>query len=308
MTIKLNAPLDNRPLAVVTRGLNKSYRGKQALDGVELTVPEGSAYILVGPNGAGKTTMLKLLVDLVRPSTGSASVFGLSPVENGATIRVRLGYVAEQHDTGCSSLRVRQALDHHGAYFPTWDRRYADELSQALDLPLDERLGAQSKGTLRRIQLVQALAHHPRLLLLDEPLDGLDPLARDRVVSLLAEHMADAPTTLLISTHLVHEVEGLADCVGVLNRGRLVAQVRCHDLQRLLHRYLLEIPDGWSGAPAITAPTLHREDGRREAAWTVWGEPGEIAASFQASGATVRGTESLTLDRATRLLLALEVH
>lgn len=306
MTTRLNAPLAGGSLAVATSSLFKSYEKKQALGGVDLTVPEGSTFILVGPNGAGKTTLLKLLVDLIRPSSGSATVFDMSTIEQGAEIRAGIGYVPEQHDVGCRSLRVRQVLEHHSAYYPAWDHQYADELCRILELPLDERLGAQSKGMARRIQLVQALAHRPRLLLLDEPTDGLDPLARDRVVGLLARHLADSPTTLLISTHLVYEVEGLADCVGVLNRGRLVAQVRRDDLQSRMNRYLLEIPGGWSGPPALASQTLKKEGDGRQIAWTVWGEPEQVVAALQASGATVRDSETLTLDRAARVLLAME--
>ena len=306
MNTRLNAPLDERNLAVATSDLAKRYEQKQALGGVNLTVPEGSAYILVGPNGAGKTTLLNLLVDLVRPSSGSASVFEMSTVLQGAEIRAEIGYVPEQHDVGYRSLRVSQVLEHHSAYYPKWDPKYADELCRVLELPLDEKLGSQSKGLARRVQLVQALAHRPRLLLLDEPTDGLDPLARDRIVGLLARHMADSPTTLLISTHLVYEVEGLADCVGVLNRGQLVAQVRRSDLQELLQRYLLEIPAGWSGPPAIDGRILSREGGDRQAAWIVWGEHEKVIATLKASGATVRDTEPLTLDRAARVLLSME--
>ena len=103
-----------------------------------------------------------------------------------------------------------------------------------------------------------------------------------------------------------YEVEGLADCVGVLNRGRLVAQVRRSDLQELLHRYLLEIPEGWSGPPAIDGRILSQEGGDRQAAWIVWGEHEKVIATLKASGATVRDTEPLTLDRAARVLLSME--
>jgi len=306
MNMTLNARLDEPNLAVATSRLVKRYETREALSGVELTVPEGSAYVLVGPNGAGKTTMLKLLVDLIRPSSGSALVFDRSTTREGAEIRAGIGYVPEQHDVGYRSLRVRQVLEHHRAYYPRWDREYADELCRLLEIPLDETLGSQSKGMARRVQLVQVLAHRPRLLLLDEPTDGLDPLARDRIVGLLARHMADSPTTLLISTHLVHEVEGLADCVGVLNRGRLVAQVRRGDLQERLRRYLLETPAGWSGPPSIAAQTLKQEGSGRQFAWTVWGEPDRVVSALQGSGATVRDAETLTLDRAARVLLSME--
>nr|XP_061810387.1 nod factor export ATP-binding protein I-like [Nerophis lumbriciformis] len=170
------------------------------LDGLGLTVPEGAVYVLVGPNGAGKSTTLKALAGLVRVDGGRAEALGLELPEHGAEARAQIGFVADSPDFGYPRLRV-----------------------SALEVPLESRFGKLSKGQKRRVQLIQALAHRPALLLLDEPTDGLDPLARDLVFGLLAEHLAESPTTALISTHLVHELEGLADCLGVLDRGQLRA-------------------------------------------------------------------------------------
>ncbi len=116
-------------------------------------------------------------------------------------------------------MTCRGLLKHVAAYYPTWDHPYADRLSLAFGLRLDRNVATLSKGESRRLQLVLALAHRPPVLLLDEPTDGLDPVVRSRTLSLLAEHLADTPTTILISTHHIHELESLADHVGVCGTG-----------------------------------------------------------------------------------------
>ena len=223
MTPNLLNPMHGTEAAVTASSLSKRYGKQTALDDLSLTVPEGAVYILVGPNGAGKTTFLRSLLDLARADSGEAKVFGLSSVDDGPTVRASIGYVPDSRDLSFSGYRVGELLHHHSVYFPGWDSEYASQLTQALDINLEVRCSTLSKGQARRVQLVQALAHRPALLLLDEPTDGLDPLVRDRVFGLLADHLASSPTTVLISTHLVHEVEGLGDHLGVLRAGRLVS-------------------------------------------------------------------------------------
>jgi len=294
------------PLAVRTVGLAKSFGQQPALESLDLSVPEGAVYVLVGPNGAGKTTALKALVGLLRMDGGEAEVLGCKLPEGGAEARSRIGFVADSPDFGYPRLRVSALLRHHGSYFPRWNQAYAERLVSALEVPLEGRFGKLSKGQKRRVQLIQALAHRPALLLLDEPTDGLDPLARDRVFGLLAEHLAESPTTALISTHLVHELEGLGDCLGVLDSGRLRAQLRRDLLEQRLWRLRAEVPEDWPGAPSIEDRVLRRQDRGREICWTVWGDPQALAAELAAAGATVRHQVSPTLEEATRDFLSME--
>jgi ABC-2 type transport system ATP-binding protein len=134
--------------------------------------------------------------------------------------RAQVGYVSERPDHGYRWMTCRGLLKHVAAYHPTWDHPYADRLSLAFGLRLDRKVATLSKGESRRLQLVLALAHRPPVLLLHEPTDGLDPVVRSRTLFLL--HLADTSTTILISTHQIHELESLADHVGVLRDGRLV--------------------------------------------------------------------------------------
>jgi ABC-2 type transport system ATP-binding protein len=303
MIPELHHPL-NGASAVSTSALSKRYGSQTALNGLDLNVPEGAVYILVGPNGAGKTTLLRALLDLCRADSGQAQVLGLSTTQDGPAVRSQIGYVPDHPDLIFADYKVGQVLRHHSVYFPAWDFEYADRLTSSLEIDLDSRCSTLSKGQARRVQLVQALAHRPALLLLDEPTDGLDPLVRDRVLGLVAEHLDTSPSTVLISTHLVHEVEGLGDHLGVLRNGHLVAQIERGELDRRLLVALGEVPDGWDLVPPF--PVVAHTHRGREHAWTLWTDGEPIDDRLAATGITVRSVESLSLEGATRALLAME--
>ena len=306
MIEELFQAFEDRPSAARARGLRKKFGEQTALDGLEMTVPEGSVYVLVGPNGAGKTTTLRALLDLTVTDAGRAEVFGMPCVERGAEVRACIGYVPDSQEFPYGELTVDALLAHHATYYPSWDDGYAAELKRKMAIDGGQHYGRLSKGEARRVQLVQALAHRPPLLLMDEPTDGLDPLAQDRFQSLLADHLADSPTTVLLSTHRVHEVEGLGDCLGVLREGRLVAQLERAELERRLLRVRAEVPEGWTGAPALEGTVVRRGGRGREIAWTVWDADEAIRATLEDAGATVRQIERLNLEEATRALLAME--
>ncbi|HEU0299798.1 MAG TPA: hypothetical protein VFR37_10095, partial [Longimicrobium sp.] len=145
--------------------------------------------------------------------------------------------------------------------------------------------------------------HRPPVLLLDEPTDGLDPLAREDFGALLVEHMTESPTTVLWSTHHVHEAERMADHVGVLRNGRLLLQAPVDEVRRHLRRYHAEVPEAWAGAPGLNGDVLARTRSGREITWTVWGEEREVAERLSASGATVRDAARLSLEDAALALL-----
>ena len=293
--------------AVSTHDLSKRYGGETALDRVDLRVPDGAVYVLVGANGAGKSTTLKMLLNLERPDAGTAEVFGMDTARQGPQVRAQIGYVPERHTPGYPWMTCGRLLRHAAAYYPAWDHAYADELSRALDLRLARRVGALSKGETRRLQLVLALAHRPALLLLDEPTDGLDPVVRQRTLALLAEHMGETPTTVLVSTHHVHEMENLADHVGVLRNGRLVAQLSRDDLKRTVRRYQVEIPDGWELPAELRVVGPRRSRPGREAQWTLMGEERDVTERLARSGASVRDVTTLPLDDAALAFLSEEV-
>ncbi len=294
-------------LAVATHALSKRFGRATALDQVEMRVPAGAVYLLVGVNGAGKSTLFKTLMNLERPDAGTADVFGLDTGRHGPSVRAQTGYVPDRQTLPYRAMTCASLLRHASAFYPGWDATYAAHLARALGVPLDKRIGGLSKGETRRAQLVLALAHRPALLLLDEPTDGLDPVARRRALTLLAEHLADAPanapTTVLIATHHVQELESLADHVGVIRGGRLVAQLSRDDLQRTVRRYELETPDGWVMPTGVHATALRRSSTGRDLACTLIGEEREITAQLSDSGARVRTSSALALEDAALAFL-----
>jgi ABC-2 type transport system ATP-binding protein len=292
-------------MAMETRELAKRYGRRVALDGLDLRVPGGAVYVLVGPNGAGKTTALRSLLDLVRPDRGSATVLGHDAVREGARVRALCGYVPERQDSGYGWMTVGQLLSSHAAYRPSWDAGYARSLLSRLEVRDHTKFGKLSKGEARRVQLVMALAHRPPVLLLDEPTDGLDPVMREEALSLLSDHVAAHETTLLVSTHLVYEVEGLGDHLGVLKDGVLMTQLDRETLRLRLRRYTMELPAGWASPSDLTERVVRRNGRGREQAWTLWGDEREVVERLGAAGAAVRQAEPVTLEEAAIALLAM---
>lgn len=296
--------LDGAALAVETRSVFKHYAPYTvALAGLDLQVPDGAVYVLVGPNGAGKSTAMRVLLDLVRADRGTAAVMGIDTAAQPALARAQIGYVPEVVDTAYGWLTVAGLLKHHAAFYHAWDWGYADALCRRLGLRAGERFRALSKGGARAVALVTALAHRPPVLLLDEPTDGLDPLAREELASILVEHITHSPTTVLWSTHHVHEADRLADHVGVLRGGRLLLQAPVDEVRSGIRRYRAEVPDGWAGAPGLNGDVLVRAQSGREITWTVWGEERSVAERLSASGATVREAGRLSLEDAALALL-----
>jgi ABC-2 type transport system ATP-binding protein len=290
--------------AVQTTNLAKSYGDQVALESVSLMVPEGAVYVLVGANGAGKSTTFKILLNLERPTSGNASVFGLDTAADGPEVRAQIGYVPEQQETPYPWMTCGRLLEHVAAYYPSWDARYAEHLVKSLNIRLDKKSGNLSKGELRRLQLVMSLAHRPRLLLLDEPTEGLDPVVRRQVLTILSEHLSDSPATMVIATHHVYEVDSLADYIGALNAGQLVAQMDRDDLRNKVKRYQLELSDTWKAPSGLMATALRSRG--RDAEWTIIGEERDIRARLSEAGARVRESNQVTFDDAALALLSAE--
>jgi ABC-2 type transport system ATP-binding protein len=291
MTSPIPTQLAADRFAVRTTGLTKRFRKQLALDQVDFTVPEGAFYVLVGPNGAGKTTFFKLLLELIVPTAGEIDVLGMNPVRDGANVRAHVGYIPESSQDLYMWMNVDDMLGFHRRYFPAWDHEYAASLMKQLNVK-QGKLQRLSKGEVRRVQLVMALAHRPPLLLLDEPSDGLDPMGREILYGILADYMATTPTTVIVSTHLVFELERLADHIAVLNDGKLAAQVSTADMHRHFKRYVLH-GGGENGSA-------------REQAHTLWGEEAEVAARLVRDGVTVRDVRPLTLQEAAVAFLGME--
>ena len=222
------------PPAVETRALSKQYRETRALEDCTITVPAGRISALIGPNGAGKTTLLQILAGLRRPTRGAAYVFGRAPAQDPAFL-AEVGFLAQE----IPLYRRFTASDHIGigAHLnPRWDSDGARSRIESLDIPLDRAVGTLSGGQRAQVALALALAKQPRLLLLDEPVAALDPLARRHFLASLALAVADGGLTVLLSSHLVSDLERVCDHLVLLAASR---PQLCGDIDAVLGEHKL---------------------------------------------------------------------
>jgi ABC-2 type transport system ATP-binding protein len=221
-------------------------------------VVRGTVFGLVGENGAGKTTLIKHVLGLCRAEQGQVSVFGRDPVRDPAGVLGRIGYLSEDRDLP-EWMRVGELMSYTRAFYPRWDDRLARELLEMFELDVGQKVRTLSRGQRARAGLLVAVAHRPELLLLDEPSSGLDPGARLDILAAIVRTVADEGRTVLLSSHLLHEVQRVADQVAMLHRGRLLLNEPLDDLlarHRALTMHFATAPAapprwpgalGWSG-------------------------------------------------------------
>ena len=205
--------------ALEASGLGKRYGSKWALRDCDLEIAAGSVTALVGPNGAGKTTLLQLAVGLSEPSAGDVRAFGLSPRDDATSLLPRLGFVAQEHPL-CRGFTVAEMLRLGRALNPSWDDDIARSRLEGLGLPLDKRVGKLSGGQQAQVALTLALAKRPELLLLDEPVASLDPLARREFLNTVMQVVSESGVTVVLSSHIVADLERVCDHLVILSDGR----------------------------------------------------------------------------------------
>jgi ABC-2 type transport system ATP-binding protein len=208
--------------AVITlTNLTKSYGNSRGISDINLTIPKGTIYGFLGPNGAGKTTTMSILVDLLRPTKGTAEIFGKNTQTDGVHIRKKIGYLAGDMELD-GTLTGKQQLEYFGALRGTYDAAYVNELAEKLDSDLTKKIKTLSRGNKQKIGLISALMHKPELLLLDEPTSGLDPLIQEQFNAIIRDHKKAGNTTF-ISSHILSEVQELCDHVAFIKEGTLIA-------------------------------------------------------------------------------------
>jgi len=220
--------------------LTRRFGTKAALLSVSLSMLRGGVYGLVGANGAGKTTLIKHILGLLRAESGSVRVFGLDPVADPVAVLSRVGYLSEENDIP-GWMRVDELIRYSRAFYPAWDDAYAEELRLAFALDPSAKIRTLSKGQKARAGLLIALAHRPELLVLDEPSSGLDPIVRRDILGAVIRTIADEGRTVLFSSHLLDEVEQVADHVTMIHRGQIVLSAPLKDI-RESHRVDGRIP------------------------------------------------------------------
>ncbi len=229
--------------AIRTHGLTLSYRHGRGIEGVHLDVPTGEVFGFLGPNGAGKTTTIRVLLDFLRPTSGSASVLGLDSRDDSLAIRARTGYLPGDFSLP-PTLTGTQVLDWLSSLRPDTPPVRREELVERFDVQLDRPMKQLSKGNRQKIGLVQAFQHAPELVILDEPTSGLDPLVQDEFHRLVRDYVAMGGTVFL-SSHSLDEVQHTADRVGIIRDGKLVTVETVDDLRgRGVRRVTLTVAAG----------------------------------------------------------------
>jgi ABC-2 type transport system ATP-binding protein len=220
-------------MIIQTNNLCKAYGRNDALRGLNLSVAEGSALALIGANGAGKTTTIKVLMNMLTPSAGTATVLGVDSRRLSRAQFAQIGYVSENQRIP-RRLTVSQYLDYLRPLYATWDRGLENAILAQLRLPPERKIGELSHGMRMKMALACALPFRPRLLVLDEPFSGLDPLVRDEFLEGVLEQAG--AMTVLISTHELADIDGVATDVAFLANGALLFQESMSDLRGRLRR------------------------------------------------------------------------
>lgn len=226
---------------IETGGLVKRFGLRTVLDGVTLRVPHGQVIGLLGLNGSGKSTLIKCLLGLLRPEAGSAAILGTDSWQLAARDKALIGYVP-QETMLYPWLTVRQTVAYVSSFYSLWDRPWGEELIRRWDLPLGHRVGALSVGQKQKLALVLALGHRPEVLILDEPVASLDPVARRWFLETVLETVADGVGTVLFSTHITSDLERIASHVALLRDGRLEFHDEIDALKERIKRLRITAP------------------------------------------------------------------
>ena len=224
--------------AVITQALSRNFGDIEAVDSIDLRIPRGEIYGFLGPNGAGKTTLVRMLITLLMPSSGSATVAGYDIVRQPNDIRLRIGAALQDaaldlKQTGRELLRLQGRF--YGLSRRDVDTRFSD-LADLIDIgdAVDRLIGTYSGGMKRRLDLAASLIHNPEILFLDEPTTGLDPISRARVWEEVRRVNRERDVTIFLTTQYLEEADALADRVGIINHGRLMVEGTPADLKRSL--------------------------------------------------------------------------
>ncbi len=216
--------------AIEIKDITQSYNGSPILNKLTMSVPEGSVYAFLGRNGAGKTTTIKLLLGLLERSAGSVRVLGLDPAKKGPELMQLIGYVSEDRSF-YDWMTANEAIRFTSAFYKNWDPIFAGELVERLRIRTDKKIAKLSRGERGKLALMLALAYRPKLLILDEPTSGLDSVVRRQFIEETVELIAHEGRTVFFSTHLIEEVERIADHVAILSQGHLVVDASQQELK-----------------------------------------------------------------------------
>jgi ABC-2 type transport system ATP-binding protein len=220
----------------------KRFGKTQALKDLTLQVPEGTIYGLLGRNGAGKSTTLQMIMRLLRPDSGTVQVMGKAPHSLSLADRQQIGYASDSLPL-IPWFRIGELLAYNGAFYPGWDSAYVNKWMQQLAIDPQKRILGLSRGERQKVALLMAIGHRPRLLVLDEPAGGLDPVVRQEFLQSLIELLHETGTTIVISSHQMSDIERLVEYVGILEAGQMQLEASLDDLRGRIRQVQLWAPE-----------------------------------------------------------------
>ena len=224
--------------AIEIKELKFAYGRDEVLRGVELQVPEGSIFGFLGRNGAGKTTTIKLLLGLLKPDDGTCRIEGIDSQKDAIAVRRIVGYMAEDQQM-YGWMRIEQIVKWVASFYPEWDDKFTNKLLDMLELPRRKKVKTLSKGQNSRLALLLALGHRPKVVILDDPTLGLDPIARKEFLRYVIGLLQTNGVTVFFSSHLLYEIEPVADYIAILDKGVIIKAERTFDLRESVKKVVL---------------------------------------------------------------------
>ena len=279
---------------IEVKGLTKGYEGVNAIDGVDLTVNRGSIYGLLGSNGAGKTTLLKTLAGLYRQDRGEVLIGGEKVYEN-TKIKDRMIFISDALYF-FPSYTIEEMGCFYGRMYSNWNEQRFRELQKIFKIDFNRKINQLSKGMTRQVGIWLGLSTMAEVMILDEPLDGLDSVMRKNVKNLLFQDVAERGVTIIISSHNLRELEDLCDYVGILHKGKMVIERDMDDLKRDVHKVQFALKDPENSGEISGLEVLHKEKKGSVQVWIIRGGHGEIEKRFKSLSPAILDILPLTLE------------
>lgn len=243
--------------AIKIHQVHQQFGANVVLDNVSLEIPRGQTLALLGRNGTGKTTLIRILLGLLKPDSGAILVDGCDPMREAVELRRRVGYLAEDQ-TMYGWMTAIELCHFLAPFYPSWNQSLADDYLERFHIPRHQRIEQLSKGQNVKLGLTLALAHEPNVVILDDPALGLDTIARKEFNRDLIEHLQAAGRTVLFSSHLLDEVEAVADAVAILDGGRIIRQSSTETLRSEVKRIVLSSIAISEVSPPVGLLDIHR--------------------------------------------------
>ena len=277
---------------IEVRNVMKEFDGFRALDDMSMTVPTGAVYGLVGPNGAGKSTIIRHLTGIYRQDAGEITIDG-APVFENPEVKSRIAYIPDDIFY-YANASIREMMDFYRSIYPHFDAERFKKLADVFGLDPKRQMRRLSKGMQKQAAFWIAVSLRPEILILDEPVDGLDPVMRRRIWSIIMADVAENGTTVLVSSHNLRELEDVCDSVGIMNKGKIMIERSLNELQENIVKIQLALPDGESLPEGLDI--LHKSNTGRLQSLIMHGTQEELTEKMQSAHPLFIDAVPLTLE------------